>query len=30
MVYQVPMVEVSVVVALDGVEPEEYSVYLAP
>ena len=30
MVYQVPMVEVSVIVALAGCEPEEYSVYLAP
>ena len=30
MIYQVPMVELSVVVALDAVEPEEYAVYLAP
>jgi len=30
MVYQVPMVEVSVIVALAGCDPEEYSVYLAP
>jgi len=31
MVYQVPMVELSIVAALDGVDdPEEYSVYLAP
>ena len=30
MVYQVPMVELSVVVALNGCEPEEYSIYLAP
>src|SRR5690349_16167294 len=30
MVYQVPMVELSVVVALAGCEPEEVSVYLAP
>ena len=30
MVYQVPMVELSVVVALNGCEAEEYSIYLAP
>ena len=30
MVYQVPMVELSVIVALTGCEPEEYSVFLAP
>lgn len=28
--YQVPMIEVAVVVALDGVEPEEHFLYLAP
>ena len=30
MVYQVPMVELSIDVALAGVDPEEYSIYLAP
>ena len=30
MVYQVPMVELSVVVALNGCEAEEYSIYLSP
>jgi hypothetical protein len=28
--YQVPMIEVAVVVALDGVDPEEHFLYLAP
>lgn len=30
MVFQVPMIEVAVVVALDGSEPEEHFLYLAP
>ena len=30
MVYQVPMIEVAVVVALEGVDPEEHFLYLAP
>ena len=30
MVYQVPMIEVAVMVALDGLEPEEHFLYLAP
>lgn len=30
MVYQVPMIEVAVVVAIAGVEPEEHFLYLAP
>jgi len=30
MVYQVPMVELSVVVAVAGCEPEDYSIFLAP
>lgn len=30
MAYQVPMMEVAVVVALDGSEPEEHFLYLAP
>lgn len=30
MVYQVPMVELSVVVAIAGCEPEDYSIFLAP
>jgi hypothetical protein len=30
MLYQVPMIEVAVVVALAGVEPEEHFLYLAP
>ncbi|HEX2061240.1 MAG TPA: hypothetical protein VHK90_10900 [Thermoanaerobaculia bacterium] len=30
MAYQVPMIEVAVVIAIDGVDPEEYFLYLAP
>jgi hypothetical protein len=30
MAYQVPMIEVAVTVALDGAEPEEHFLYLAP
>ena len=30
MAYQVPMIEVSVVLALSGLEPEEHFLYLAP
>ena len=30
MVYQVPMVELSVVVAIAGCEPEDYAIFLAP